>query len=161
MPYGKKMPKKMGCSGGGPNMYKMGSKEKNTPMNFSDKAMMYMKNLPAMYGKPKMDGDPVKKKRLTPEQSRQQVELLKKLKNKLGRSPSLKEYNDAIDAAGRPTVVEGSRKRVTNEVKRKQAFDKLKAKTEKRGTRATKNEIDAINKKYGGPKPKMYGKKKK
>ena len=55
-------PKKMGCSGGGPNMYKMGSKEKNTPMNFSDKAMMYMKNMPAMYGKPKMDGDPVKNK---------------------------------------------------------------------------------------------------
>ena len=63
MPYGKNKPKKMGCSGGGPNMYKMGSKEKNTPMNFSDKAMKYMKNMPAMYGKPKMtEGDPEKKK---------------------------------------------------------------------------------------------------
>lgn len=54
MPYGNKMPKKMGCSGGGPNMYKVGSKEKNTEGNFSDKAMMYMKKMPAMYGKPKM-----------------------------------------------------------------------------------------------------------
>lgn len=52
MPYGNKMPKKMGCSGGGPNMYKMGSQERNSPMNFSDKAMMYMKKMPAMYGKP-------------------------------------------------------------------------------------------------------------
>ena len=61
MPYGNKMPKKMGCSGGGPNMYKVGSKEKNTEGNFSDKAMMYMKKMPAMYGKPKMmEGDPVK-----------------------------------------------------------------------------------------------------
>jgi len=60
MPYGNKMPKKMGCSGGGPNMYKVGSKENDSPMNFSDKAMMYMKKMPAMYGKPKMDGDPVK-----------------------------------------------------------------------------------------------------
>ena len=48
------MPKKMGCSGGGPNMYKVGSKEIDSPMNFSDKAMMYMKKMPAMYGKPKM-----------------------------------------------------------------------------------------------------------
>lgn len=52
----------MSHSGGGPHMYNMGSKEKNSPMNFSDKAMKYMKNMPAMYGKPKMDGDPVKKK---------------------------------------------------------------------------------------------------
>jgi hypothetical protein len=65
MPYGNKMPKKMGCSGGGPNMYKVGSKENDSPMNFSDKAMMYMKKMPAMYGKPKMDGDPVKEKRKT------------------------------------------------------------------------------------------------
>ena len=51
----------MGCSGGGPNMYKVGSKEIDSPMNFSDKAMMYMKKMPAMYGKPKMmEGDPVK-----------------------------------------------------------------------------------------------------
>lgn len=48
------MTKKMGCSGGGPNMYKIGSQERNSPMNFSDKAMMYMKKMPAMYGKPKM-----------------------------------------------------------------------------------------------------------
>ena len=54
MPYGNRKPKKMGSSGGGPHMYEVGSKEKNTPMNFSDKAMMYMKNMPAMYGKPKM-----------------------------------------------------------------------------------------------------------
>lgn len=63
MPYGNKKPKKMGCSGGGPNMYKVGSKEKNTPMNFSDKAMKYMKNMPAMYkNKPMMESDPEKKK---------------------------------------------------------------------------------------------------
>ena len=60
MPYGNKMPKKMGCSGGGPNMYKVGSKEKNTEGNFSDKAMMYMKKMPAMYGKPKMMVDTTK-----------------------------------------------------------------------------------------------------
>jgi hypothetical protein len=60
MPYGNKMPKKMGCSGGGPNMYKMGSQERNSPMNFSDKAMMYMKKMPAMYGKPKMMVDTTK-----------------------------------------------------------------------------------------------------
>ena len=41
MPYGKK-----------PMMMKMGSKEKNTPMNFSEKAMKYMKAMPALYGKP-------------------------------------------------------------------------------------------------------------
>ena len=63
MPYKNK--NKMGCSGGGPNMYKMGSQERNSPMNFSDKAMMYMKKMPAMYGKPMMDGDPVKETRKT------------------------------------------------------------------------------------------------
>jgi len=64
MPYGNK--KKMGCSGGGPNMYKVGSKEIDSPMNFSDKAMMYMKKMPAMYGKPKMtNGDPPEKKIIT------------------------------------------------------------------------------------------------
>ena len=53
MPYGKK-----------PMMMKMGSKEKNTPMNFSDKAMKYMKDMPALYGKPKMtEGDPIRKTR--------------------------------------------------------------------------------------------------
>ena len=150
MPYGNKKPKKMGSSGGGPNMYKMGSKEKNTPMNFSDKAMNYMKNMPAMYGKPKMDGDPVKKKKLTPEEQQFQVDLGRKLQKKLGHNPSAKEFNDAIDAMDKPTVVKGSRKDVTNEYKRKEAFAKLKAK----GTRATKAEIDAINKKYGGPKKK-------
>jgi len=36
-------------------MMKMGSKEKNTPMNFSEKAMKYMKDMPALYGKPRMD----------------------------------------------------------------------------------------------------------
>ena len=44
MPYGKK-----------PMMMKMGSKEKNTPMNFSEKAMKYMKDMPALYG-PKSAG---------------------------------------------------------------------------------------------------------
>ena len=60
MPYGKK-PMKM----------VMGSKEKNTPMNFSEKAMKYMKAMPALYGKPRMDhgkpkmteGDPIRKTR--------------------------------------------------------------------------------------------------
>jgi hypothetical protein len=60
MPYGNKMPKKMGCSGGGPNMYKMGSKENNSPANFSNKAMKYMEKMPAMYGKPKMMVDTTK-----------------------------------------------------------------------------------------------------
>jgi len=64
MPYGK-MKKKMGCSGGGPNMYKLGSKENNSPANFSNKAMKYMEKMPAMYGKPKMDGDPVKEGKTT------------------------------------------------------------------------------------------------
>ena len=49
MPYGKK-----------PMMMKMGSKEKNTPMNFSEKAMKYMKDMPALYGKPKMMVDTTK-----------------------------------------------------------------------------------------------------
>ena len=49
MPYGKK-----------PMMMKMGSKEKNTPMNFSEKAMKYMKAMPALYGKPKMIVDTTK-----------------------------------------------------------------------------------------------------
>jgi len=49
MPYGKNKPM----------MMKMGSKEKNTPMNFSEKAMKYMKDMPALYGKPKMYGKPM------------------------------------------------------------------------------------------------------
>lgn len=50
MPYGKNKPM----------MMKMGSKEKNTPTSFSEKAMMYMKKMPAMYGKPKMMVDTTK-----------------------------------------------------------------------------------------------------
>jgi len=69
MPYGKNKPM----------MMRMGSKEKNTPMNFSEKAMKYMKDMPALYGKPKMmkggpgdgkrmitDKKPVKNKKIDP-----------------------------------------------------------------------------------------------
>ena len=121
MPYGNKMPKKMGCSGGGPNMYKVGSKEKNTPMNFSDKAMKYMKNMPAMYkNKPMMEGDPEKIKSAADKLKKDNVlrkqgtqkpvknklrdgvaisesgkSTRKRLKEKLGRNPTIAEYNAA------------------------------------------------------------------
>jgi len=105
MPYGNKMPKKMGCSGGGPNMYKMGSKENNSPANFSNKAMKYMEKMPAMYGKPKKYGDNIIKDKETGEarktKSGEKVvnadrAVIKKLQTKLGRRPTIAEYNKAI-----------------------------------------------------------------
>jgi len=44
---------------------KLGKSKKNTPGCLTNKAMAYIKSKPAMYGKPKMDGDPVKKEKLT------------------------------------------------------------------------------------------------
>jgi len=89
MPYGNKMPKKMGCSGGGPNMYKMGSKENNSPANFSNKAMKYMEKMPAMYGGPG--------KRIIEERVPAKKEIRKTRK---GLSPTVKTVDPGIDETG-------------------------------------------------------------
>jgi len=89
MPYGK-MKKKMGCSGGGPNMYKMGSKENNSPANFSNKAMKYMEKMPAMYGKPKM-GEPVGKNTTSKEKEN--------LIEKISLTKDVVDYNAANKAS--------------------------------------------------------------
>lgn len=92
MPYGKKKPM----------MMKMGSKEKNTPMNFSEKAMKYMKDMPAMYGKPKMmKGDPPKKKYTATDSTNfmgmwnRQMKDVKKIKNYLNKTKKTKPLNEA------------------------------------------------------------------
>jgi len=74
MPYGKK-----------PMMMKMGSKEKNTPMNFSEKAMKYMKDMPALYGKPKMMVDTTK----LDKGPRKLVEAIAKSKPKMYGKPMM------------------------------------------------------------------------
>lgn len=71
MPYGKK-PMKM----------VMGSKEKNTPMNFSEKAMKYMKAMPALYGKPRMDHGKPKMMNGGPGDGKRMITDKKPVKNK-------------------------------------------------------------------------------
>ena len=92
----------MGYSGGGPNMYKVGSKENNSPANFSDKAMMYMKKMPAMYGKPKMTkGDPPEKKYTAQDSTNfmgmwnRQKKDVKVLKNYLNKTKNTKSNGAA------------------------------------------------------------------
>ena len=151
MPYGNKKPKKMSYSGGGPHMYNVGSKEKNSPMNFSDKAMNYMKNMPAMYGKPKMDGDPVKPKAKKdkselpglPATNKERVQLLKDFRAAKGAKRP--EYGELVTFANeqkkKKQAAKKRTKNVTNEFRMRQAYDKL-------GGGATKNQIEAIRDKY-------------
>lgn len=153
-------PKKMGCSGGGPNMYKMGSKEFNTPMNFSNKAMNYMKNMPAMYGKPKMDGDPVKKviKETGDKDPAKVRESVKRL------SEERKMGSGVIATEGKPETKEqfANRSKKTYDekfgegaaAKRKYESDKVAAK-KALGARPTKAQVDEFKRKF----PKMYKKK--
>ena len=154
-------PKKMGCSGGGPNMYKMGSKEFNTPMNFSNKAMNYMKNMPAMYGKPKMDGDPVKKViketgDKDPAKIRKAVKNLSEERNMgsgviatRGGAETTKQFGDRSKKAYNKKFGAGAAE------KRKYDSDKAAAK-KALGSRPTKEAVEAFKKKF----PKMYGRKK-
>ena len=145
-------PKKMGCSGGGPNMYTMGSKEKNSPMNFSDKAMMYMKKMPAMYGKPKMDGDPVKK------------ETVGEAYNKLKKEGNIRTQGSAPRVSKSQMQKEANAKtrKEYNEKFGKGAAEERKYKSDKAaakkalGSRPTKAQVEAFKEKF----PKMYGKKK-
>jgi hypothetical protein len=60
----------------------MGSKEKNTPMNFSEKAMKYMKAMPALYGKPKMDHGKPKMMKGGPGDGKRMITDKKPVKNK-------------------------------------------------------------------------------
>jgi len=149
MPYGNKMPKKMGCSGGGPHMYQVGSKEKNSPMNFSDKAMMYMKKMPAMYGKPKMDGDPVKKKTVG--------EAYNKLKEEgnirtQGSAPKVDVQKEAVKKAE-----SAYDKKFGEGAASKRKYDRNKAAAKRAlGSNPTKAEVEEFKRNF----PKMYGKKK-
>jgi hypothetical protein len=149
MPYGNKMPKKMGCSGGGPHMYQVGSKEKNSPMNFSDKAMMYMKKMPAMYGKPKMEGDPVKKK------------TVGEAYNKLKEEGNIRSQGSAPKVDTQKAGVERAKKSYNDKfgegAASKRKYDRSKAAAKKAlGSNPTRAEVEAFKKKF----PKMYGKKK-
>jgi len=151
----------MGCSGGGPNMYKIGSQERNSPMNFSDKAMMYMKNMPAMYGKPKMESDPVKKviKKTGDKDPAKVRESVKKLSEERNMGSGV------IATKGKPETKEQfadrSKKTYNKKFganaaeKRKYASDKAAAK-KALGSRPTKEAVEAFKKKF----PNKYGKKK-
>ena len=161
MPYGNKMPKKMGCSGGGPNMYKVGSKEKNSPMNFSDKAMMYMKKMPAMYGKPKMDGDPVKK--VIKETGNQNAAKFRKSVKRLSEEGQMGSGARVTRGGAETTEQFGNRSKKTYDKKfgegaaSKRKYDRSKAAAKKAlGPNPTRAEVEAFKKKF----PKMYGKKK-
>jgi len=154
-------PKKMGCSGGGPNMYKMGSKEKNTPMNFSDKAMMYMKNMPAMYGKPKMDGDPVKK--VINETGSKDAAKIRESVKRLSEERNMGSGVIATRGGAETTKQFGDRSKKSYDKKfgkgasAKRKYDSDKAAAKKAlGDRPTKEAVEAFKKKF----PKMYGRKK-
>ena len=143
MPYGNRKPKKMGSSGGGPHMYEVGSKEKNSPMNFSDKAMMYMKKMPAMYGKPKMtNGEPIKG---LPDSNKERVKLIKDFRRDVHKGTPKQGELASFYAKQKKEeqMVKERTKDVTNEVKMQQAFDELKT----RGG-ATQKEIETIRNKY-------------
>ena len=70
---------------------KLGKSKKNTPGCLTNKAMAYIKNKPAMYGKPKMDGDPVK----------DEVSAKKTIrKTRKGLSATVKTVDPNIDKTG-------------------------------------------------------------
>jgi len=154
-------PKKMGCSGGGPNMYKMGSKEKNSPMNFSDKAMMYMKNMSAMFGKPRMEGDPVKK--VIKEIGDKDATKIRKAVKDLSEERKMGSGVTATRGKAETTEQFGNRSKKTYDKKfgkgasAKRKYDSDKAAAKKAlGDRPTKAEVEAFKKKF----PKKYGNKK-
>ena len=97
------------CTGGGPHMYSKGKNDINTPMIFSERAKKVMGKcsalMPKMYGKPKAAGDNIIKDKKTGEArkttAREKVvavdkSLMKQLEKKLGRKPTVAEYNRAL-----------------------------------------------------------------